>query len=270
MDPCGSGTWSRSWPNIVLHWPSCRWVSQNLDFKAECGQDLRDATAPVPARATLFPHLDHSLSFSSFFFISPFHSWLFSSDSAFQWENRGDAAGSFAGSQPHVPRCWPRAGRQLPAATAERWAQNPPLNHIIQLICIAICCHKFSAHLIYWLYQEYHERNNCTKTIEYQSVNQKQEFSLQLETKQCYNLPCKGGSRIQKQGKKGTILFLKQGNISVGKYKMLSILKCLFCQVFLCKKLWLVLSLLSLLVVLVKMSQCPLPNSKLRVVNAWV
>lgn len=79
MDPYGSGIWSRSWPNIALHWPSCRWVSQNLDFKAECGQDPCDGTAPVPARATLFsPHLDHSLSFSPFFFISPFHSWLFS------------------------------------------------------------------------------------------------------------------------------------------------------------------------------------------------
>lgn len=126
---------------------------------------------------------------------------------AFQWENRGDAAGSFACSQPHVPRCWPRAGRQLPATTAERRAQNPPLNHIIQLICIAIHCHKFSAHLIYWLYQEYHERNNCTKTIEYQSVNQKQEFSLQLETKQCYNLPCKEGHAFRSKARREPFYF---------------------------------------------------------------
>lgn len=118
----------------------------------------------------LFPCLDHSLDFSSFLFISPFHSWLFSSASAFWWENRGDAARSSARSRPHTLGCWPRAGRWVPATTAECRAQNPPLKHIIRVICIAICHHKFSARSIYWLYQE---KNNCTKPIKYQSVNQK-------------------------------------------------------------------------------------------------
>lgn len=79
-------------------------------------------------------------------FISPLHSWLFSSASSFclpmgnEGRRRWELCPQPAPRSRALTRGW---------QAAERRARNPPPNRIIQLICIAICCHKSSARSIH-------------------------------------------------------------------------------------------------------------------------
>lgn len=96
-------TWGlvESWPNAVLHYPGCRWVSQNWDVKLSMARMWM--MPQLPQGPPSFSPLGPFPLLSSFAFITAFCGWLLSSAScfAFQWD-AGGCGWSFALSQPRV------------------------------------------------------------------------------------------------------------------------------------------------------------------------
>jgi len=150
----------------------------------------------LPGPPSFSPPLDHSLYFSSFLFISPFHSQLFSSASPFclpmgKQQRRGrELCPQPATRSGVLTRGWQPGTRSQSAASssAPRYTAHlyrhflPPIPCSLNTLIVPGAPRTEQRH----------------KASERQSLNQTSEFSLQLETKR----------RIQKQGKKGTILYL--------------------------------------------------------------